>query len=188
MFGRRTKSTLQSSLSNPAPSARDTTTSSTVKEAKEGRKANHLDKHRRHLKQLCTGQQVHLKLLRPGEKEQQSAEMKKQLSSGNYDVEKLKEELCDATASSSELLAKPTPPDLTQTRWHYSQNLVCRINWRQLLLTMRQGLFQMWLCLRHQLSCARHSNHTSTRSDYLDWRSRFCLLSVIDLPYCMRVP
>jgi len=116
VFGRRTKSTLQSSLSNPAPSARDTTTSSTVKEAKEGRKANNLDKHRRHLKQLCTGQQVHLKLLRPGEKEQQSAEMKKQLSSGNYDVEKLKEELCDATASSSELLAKPTPPDLTQTR------------------------------------------------------------------------
>ena len=84
MFGRRTKSTLPTTIQNLAP---DSATWKKTKEDKRAKIADRLDQNRRDLRELKIGEAVRLQPLRSGEREWCLATVTRQLNSRDYEVQ-----------------------------------------------------------------------------------------------------
>ena len=84
MFGRRTKSTLPTTIQNLAP---DSATWKKTKEDKRAKIADRLDQNRRDLTELKIGEAVRLQPLRSGEREWCPATVTRQLNSRDYEVQ-----------------------------------------------------------------------------------------------------
>jgi len=87
MFGRRTKSTLPTTVQNLAPSVPDSATWKKTKEEKRAKIADRLDQNRRDVRELKIGEAVRLQPLRSGEREWCPATVTRQLNSRDYEVQ-----------------------------------------------------------------------------------------------------